>query len=73
MKLRGLAGRKGRKKMALMNSWDKIDKNPICMKCGKKAIYNFHRTGFIYSYKIPLCPKCLIDILKKYKLGVWRK
>ena len=46
----------------------KIDKNPKCINCGDEAEYNLERNGFLYSYDINLCWKCLKQHINKLKV-----
>ena len=47
---------------------EKIDRNPICLKCGKKAVYNFIRKGFLYSYEMDFCKSCLLKHVSKLNI-----
>jgi len=53
--------------------YERIDKNPKCFNCGKRADYNLKRSRFLYYYDCPLCFKCLKEHLKQLKVFIYRE
>ena len=47
---------------------EKIDKNPICFKCGKEAVYIIFRRGFFYRYEMDCCKSCLLKHISKLNI-----
>lgn len=53
----------------MRTTYQKIDKNPRCLKCGADAEYYFTRWGFFGGYRdAPLCFNCLKEHLSKIKV-----
>ncbi len=39
--------------------WGKIDREPVCDRCGQKATHYFNRTSFIKNIRNNFCDSCL--------------
>lgn len=40
-------------------TWERIDKNPTCDRCGNLATYKFKRKEFLRHFENNYCDKCL--------------
>ena len=57
----------------MQTSFELIEKDPPCLRCGKPAKYKFRRRRLLFNYECSLCFKCLRKILNETNTFIWRE